>query len=520
MDGFNEKKWFIYLTDHHEGPFSLAEIQTKIAQSQIAPSNYVWAEGMADWKPMTEVTEFGAILAPPPPSSPLTPAAEVAPAVPAEPIFTVTPTLEPSLIPFQEEPAIEKTRTLEVSELPQAKDSQASQPFNWVKFGVFVSLLAGITALFFAGTFDSFLRSPSIRAVGQTFSQFTQPQLLSLVERYPSLSQWISPLPMLEDVTTEDYQNLRNVASAQLETAGPKLAVALSTADILAPSFYLATNLPDGTLIDVWVEGIPDTLLNQPSLSTKVQATITKKLGKTAAVRAADGKPLPRGEYIIYITEAAQQPPSTQAVLSKLPPVIAKVPANLPKGLKILVSKAVFLGGSKDGIYLSRLKEYHDKLHAKATTELTEIKQFATTLEGQLANDVEKFAQWRAGSKNGRISPAARKGWGGFTHQWIELQTQLKASYEKWTPQILQTEYFYGELYDLTRQAALAVEAVHALHDTFFSGKADLRALDIQLGTTVSGAQTALSVLKNKLETNEKLAPTPNGMPRKEETIQ
>src|SRR5690606_34650000 len=64
MDGFTEKKWFVYLGDHHEGPLSLADIQDKMAQSQVTPSNYVWRDGMSDWAVMTDVTEFEGLLQP------------------------------------------------------------------------------------------------------------------------------------------------------------------------------------------------------------------------------------------------------------------------------------------------------------------------------------------------------------------------------------------------------------------------------------------------------------------------
>jgi hypothetical protein len=62
MDGFKEKKWFVYLVDHHEGPFSLEEIQGRLSQGQLSGTSYVWADGMADWKMMTEVEMFDSIL--------------------------------------------------------------------------------------------------------------------------------------------------------------------------------------------------------------------------------------------------------------------------------------------------------------------------------------------------------------------------------------------------------------------------------------------------------------------------
>src|SRR5277367_4215438 len=58
MDQFEEKKWFVFLGDHHEGPFSILEIQPKLEKKQIGTSHFVWAEGMPDWVPIHEIEAF------------------------------------------------------------------------------------------------------------------------------------------------------------------------------------------------------------------------------------------------------------------------------------------------------------------------------------------------------------------------------------------------------------------------------------------------------------------------------
>ena len=69
MDGFTEKKWFVYVGDHHEGPFSLEDIQGKIGAGVVSTTSFVWAEGMADWKGMTEVPDFESVLSASKPST-------------------------------------------------------------------------------------------------------------------------------------------------------------------------------------------------------------------------------------------------------------------------------------------------------------------------------------------------------------------------------------------------------------------------------------------------------------------
>ena len=54
-----EKEWFLYVVDHHEGPFTIDEIRKLVKKGEAAASSYVWKEGYEDWVIMTDATEFG-----------------------------------------------------------------------------------------------------------------------------------------------------------------------------------------------------------------------------------------------------------------------------------------------------------------------------------------------------------------------------------------------------------------------------------------------------------------------------
>src|SRR3989338_858979 len=58
MDIQNDKKWFLYIGDHHEGPFSQGEIDQKFHSGQLNSKSFVWHQGMPDWKALDEVTEL------------------------------------------------------------------------------------------------------------------------------------------------------------------------------------------------------------------------------------------------------------------------------------------------------------------------------------------------------------------------------------------------------------------------------------------------------------------------------
>lgn len=61
MGAQTEKIWFVYITDHHEGPFSLDEVGERLAAGQVGLDSLAWREGMPDWAPIAAISELAAI---------------------------------------------------------------------------------------------------------------------------------------------------------------------------------------------------------------------------------------------------------------------------------------------------------------------------------------------------------------------------------------------------------------------------------------------------------------------------
>ncbi|HLD99462.1 MAG TPA: GYF domain-containing protein [Bdellovibrionota bacterium] len=608
MDGYEDKKWFVYMGDHHEGPFSLAEIQAKMTERQVTASNHVWSEGMADWKLMSEVPQFEAIVktqspAAPPPLEPVqAPAAEKSSAEsvftqetspslamnpfavqnansqPVNPFLVATPEPNPEQSTSQQstpeqstseqavtltelsQPAmpmqpLEPTAPLmvqlearptpaahhidmpapvmlerppggeadlqEFAKVRQIERKAAAKGFFGRLFSVVLKLavlglLIGVVGFAFKkGYFTEVLKSPAVNAALQTVTDTAQPYLLQVVEKFPALGQWISPIRSLDDVSTEDYAELRAAAGTKAQPGAAKLALALSRADLLAPKFYVSSNLPDGARVEVYVEGVPDTLLNQLSYLEKRELTVVKKLGATSEFRFS-GKPLPRGQYLVFAVESESQSSEVNAILvgSQAPEpdkITLGISPSIPKGRKLLVWKSYFLGGEKDGDYTARLKAFHDKLREKAGAELSEVKQFAVTLESQLKQSIQRYDQLR----KGRLTPQKKKAWQAYNKSWTDFAKQMNTTFIAWTEKSLKDDFFYGVLYRLTQQAGQAVERAHSFHNTYFTAVVS-RSFDIQAGEAISQAQGAITALKAKIDQAERITPTLNGMPRRE----
>ena len=498
MDGFTEKKWFLYLTDHHEGPFSLDDIQSKLQQAEVTGASFVWADGMSDWAMMSDIPTFEPIL--------------------IQPLQIKTP---PPPAPEESSPSIQIT-TLEPvhivvnSDRPEhaipgiAADTPVAKRRSPIIFIAALTLI--ISGLAVVSAYTLGMIGPK---GGKTVEDLTQPYLMTLADAVPVFGKWISPIPHLDDVLPDEYEELKAAAKVKPET-GVKASLALSQADVFFPTFYIASNLPDEVVFDLVIEGIPETLLNQTSFNARLQATQSKHLAKTPAFKFQETKPIPRGDYIFYLVVSDTSPTNAKAAASNVSSVTSKLPLGVAEGTKILATRTYFLGGKKDAIYTARLKEFHDRLKEKASAELAEIKQFTSVLETELGQTGTKFRAFSTGRK---ISPAQRKAWTAYDQEWGKLSQQLNQNFSKWTPDALNTQYFYGVLYQLVQAGSQAVERVHSIHNSFFSttqSPLDRNTFEVQVGEAMSFAQNAINVLKVKMDQAEKIPPTPNGMPRKD----
>lgn len=561
MEDLEEKKWFVYLGDHHEGPLSVAEVRNRMLQGQATPESYVWAEGMADWVLMSEVREFDILTRRPGNLSETT--GNTSPGVPPSEValggkLNISSTLDtvPGVFPFESQ-GISDSEMLQVEDnVPQDSKSSASNSFEAqqkLKFSdpaleldhgsphearnkkdssnlfqndevfhrknekafqlrlrfVIVPLLVGVGYFAFRGGYlKTFFENKETKKIQRLVAQIIEPQLMSLLEKYPTLTKWISPIPYLEGVSSEDFDVLKNTAKQPFAKIGPSIVAVLGDQDNVKPFFYIASNLPDGFKASITLEGIADTLLSQTVYSKQFDVTLNKKIGKSPLFSSMDQKPLARGLYLLKVHEADQQPET----IKKLLLAVADVNSQEPLKTKMLFTKKIFLGGKKDEQYTLRLKQLHDSIRKKANDELDEVKQYWSYLSGRLRDSSDLFLNLSKGS----VTPSKRQKWEDFDRKWAVGLSQMNKVFDTWTSDKVERDFFYGKLFQLIIQASQSVETVHLTQGTFFKGKIDFKSFDIQLGQAQSQAQTSISVLKAKLDHVMKLPTSANGMPKRE----
>lgn len=558
-----EKKWFVYIGDHHEGPFSIEEIHQKILSGMILSDYYVWTEGMSDWASMHELPEFSSVFEPvkptPPPMRTPThtvstephqaPTQEAAAASPDEPHQAyesqeansedgVAPpeqgfsdmdgmNLEPrdpeftssihelKISPDDVHPGEEISQESDPTEDPQSAEGNSHFSQFKTKRVLKIGLQLFIPIVFLVSTFLVYNDLSSQTSQLQPIIETYRPTLLSIAERFPVLSPYISPLQPLPETSPEEYEELKSAVREKLDAAGAKVSLALSRHDIQFPTFYISSNLPDGAQFKIYIVGKGDTLLNQTSYLTQGEVVLSRGLGKTSALKQTDGKPIPRGEYVLFVTPSENQPKEIKKLLEDAPagvPTTTSLLSELPKNLKILTQRAYFLGGLKDDTYFQRLKEYHTKLRTKAQSEIQEVKQFALTLQSQFESTKTKFQLIR----KGRVTPAQKKNWDSFHNEWIRIENKLDQAFLTWTPEAVQAEFFYSALYLLIKNAGLEIRRLHDYQNMFYFGKPDIKTFPTQLASLIAGAESALQFLMTKIQHAENLTPTSNGMPRKD----
>lgn len=465
----HDKKWFVYLNDHHEGPFSVDEIEEKKLQGQILPTtHYVWCDGMKDWTLMDEVPEFRPLQAV---------AAKIAP--PPSQVTRETPSA------FLESPTVIERSTMEISvpnepvamEAPSIVDMpiEAAQPSK-KSSPRFRRALGGIALICFI--------------LGVAWGGYRNHAML---DRIPFVSDWLSPIPALEQIDSADVTRLRQVARAPLEQAGPQAALAVSK-DRQRATVFVASNLPDGARLELRVEGVQGTLLNQPTLKMTVPMTVAKQFAQSQPLIQEGGRPLPQGDYTLAVWGASLEAP------------------------KVLETRSVFLGGLKDSIYIERLKKYHDELRLRAKSELVELGQLALTVSSQARESIQTF------DKLQKIKgPKAAKAWNAFHAKWSKLLSSMLLEFKNWTPERLRSERFYSGLFGSAKDAAERLQHIQELQDQFFNPKlapkmphassAENKELNQEIATQREHFAGWMSQLETQIKKAQATVDTPDGIP-------
>jgi hypothetical protein len=504
----SEKKWFIYVGDHHEGPFTVEEIWGGIDGGRFARTGFVWCEGMKDWLALATLPDFER-SAPSPPAVPKSShwqvesptgttevqveaggkpiSAESAP-IPemiAEPTLETRspaaveaePIREPSMAAFQRENTMTdvgaKTSIIEIASLESATQPQILRP---ALLGAASATRPSTQGPGEKAPIITKRMKPFIYAVVVIFAivGLQKTGILRPVE--DRIFGMLSTLPELNDVSPEDYLELKKVAKAPI-SSGPQVSIALSKADPLSPIFYVSTNLPDGARFEIYIEGIPHRLLNTLSFSGKLDVSSAKRLAKSIPLRYPDGKPVPRGEYFVYVMEApVGQPDLVYKELLPLAPIARNLPNQLPQDRRLVFSKKIYFG-TKDPTFEQRLKVFHDGLVDRAKSEAMELSQAVATLDSQALVSTSTYDRLRKQP----IGPKQKAVWNDMNRTWRPIEGQITQKYAGMSPESIKEGFFHANLVSEFLVVEKILNELHSAQEKLFTTSATSTSLESEV---------------------------------------
>lgn len=286
-----------------------------------------------------------------------------------------------------------------------------------------------------------------------------------IAERDQRALRFLSDVPDLNELNPADLEALRKASIPESGNKPPKLAVVSSPTD-LNQTLYLASNLPDGSVFELQLVGIPDTLIG----SLEATATLKAKLEKHFA--RIGMSPLPTGSY---------------RVLVKFPGADSSAP--------VAQSRALFIG-RQDENYQKGLKDFHAKIRAQAVQESADIRMIAQLMEDQLLT-----AQKRLSAHGGRITRHKK----GSGHEWDADIQKLNDALTRWSDPDFQKTCYYSSLFQLAIQTAQSFLQYNDIQNQLADGSGDASSLQIRAGETLSVAQSAVINLKSKLDFAERI---------------
>jgi hypothetical protein len=405
-----EPQWFAYVDERHLGPFSTGEVQSKLIDESLGPDDFLWKNGMADWDPISEIELF-----------------------------------YPDALVSAETPA---TNSPETKTYVRTRDIKIEN----VAFSTPVSGENVVTTRRLTIT---------TRMIAST--------IFILTIAYGA-AHWNAGhsrrLASIDDISVEDGRNLRNAAETPVHGGLPTGEFALVLGSLGTPNFYVGANSPDGTLLTLRLEGIPETLLSRSPILITQKITIRDHAGRSDPFQRQGGQSLVRGKYRLTL--------------------------NSVDGSKIS-EKTLFLGGIDDENYRQNLTAMRATLPKQRAGELTELHQITGALEDLLVQTIVRFQ-----------SP---KRWPEFSRQWSLFGKQLEQELRP-TPTD-EVDVVYLNLFNKARAILSQVLKTHADQTRALLDRTDRERLELEIAQTSTIAQSGILALQGEIALAEKkLAPT------------
>ncbi len=477
MNNSADKLWFLYKEDHHEGPFSLDELQEMKKAGSISASTYTWKEGQADWEMIQDTPEIAEALFPKP-----------APSSGSESTMVgVLPRSEES----QPEPKPQSAPTVSPS-------LRAKRPGK--------SLVRSLVSALVAVVFVFGLIIGSSHIVPSDVHNSLRPLYLSIASKSATLERMIQILPKPNDLSQEELDELES-ALLVANTVEPRITLLAGHGNPARPNLYVTSNLPDKTDLTIELVGNPDTLLNELTFNRKIRVVLDRGFARSEALIGEEGKPIPQGEYSVAVMETAQGDG-----------------ASSPGADRFVMRKILFLNGEKDNTYLAKLKTFQDKIKEASSKELSELTQYESLLRDQFESVrlaiskslTEKPAPKTAKKKVKKAKPEpvkSNKELVAKIQSFGKALQQVETVALTWTDASFKDVLFYGSIYRLLKDCLPALRKYFEVAQLAIESPADKVAFRLKESQNAADASKGLGTVKAKLMVVKNAPKSAAGLP-------
>jgi hypothetical protein len=258
--------------------------------------------------------------------------------------------------------------------------------------------------------------------------------------------------------------------------------------------FFISTNLPNGTTLNLQIDGVPESLVDRFKVSVRTAVVVKDGLAKPPVFRQDDGTPYPMGQYRVLVT----CPSCTKGQQAKN---------------QVLAQKAFFLGQEVvSGDYERSLKSYHARLRTVAQDELTELTQFSESLANQINETEEAF---QAEFMKGLPIASGPSRWLTYHTRWIGFQEQLEAVFARWTPEALDGGYYHADLFSALRKIGGLASNVHYAQFAYMSSDHRDPVKRDKLYRDIAEIKVQLQTLRTAIQRTIELPLSAKGLPQR-----
>lgn len=401
--------WFVFHNDQQFGPFVTSELADRMNAGEIAEESFVWAQGFADWVPANEIPGLA--------------------------------NYRMDLLSFERVARVEKLNTelsLPKIDFVSAPRSEVEDVIEWADQQAVLNSknqpqLPAVEEAKSKGPDDHQNSAISFWAAHRYKITISASVLLVAAVSFLSESQNQKTLSQL-GLSGPAQIELKNAVSQSLLIHGPKAEIVLASAEDENPKFVIGSNLAEGSILEIRIDGVPGKMLDRVRYAMKTTLRKSGDFQITERLAESDGKSFRAGVYKVSVRDQSKD--------------------------LLLTSKTLFLGVVPGGDFEASLAAFREKLKEQDKLERIEIKEIFELTSKMLTESTKWFA-------NARSKPDSKKLWNKRRNELEPLESQLTSLVQQWSTEPLASQTVNIEAYKSLSGIIEQIRAGHLAIENF-----------------------------------------------------